>query len=122
MATTNHDRVSKALELLRTGLAPFVQREFENLFKGKALDEARRFVPNARLDSNKPFEKWDAAVLLQVMWEAWRDVFDKTLGQADRTYVSELRTIRNKLLENDRNKRYQHASELVGALEALPPL
>jgi hypothetical protein len=28
----------------------------------------------------------------------------------------------DKLLENDRNKRYQHASELVGALEALPPL
>ncbi len=95
MAITNHDRVTKALELLRAGLAPFVQREFENLFKGKALEEARRFVPNARLDASKPFEKWDAAVLLQVMWEAWREVFDKTLGHAERTYVSELRTIRN---------------------------
>ena len=27
MATTNHDRVGKAMELLRDGLAPFVQRE-----------------------------------------------------------------------------------------------
>ena len=29
MATTNHDRVGKALELLRTGLTPFVERELQ---------------------------------------------------------------------------------------------
>ena len=27
MATTNHERVGKAMELLRDGLAPFVHRE-----------------------------------------------------------------------------------------------
>ena len=27
MATTNHDRVGKALDLLRAGLGPFVERE-----------------------------------------------------------------------------------------------
>lgn len=27
MAITNHDRVGKAMELLRQGLAPFVERE-----------------------------------------------------------------------------------------------
>lgn len=29
MATTNHERLGKALELLRAGLAPFVEREFQ---------------------------------------------------------------------------------------------
>ncbi len=29
MAITNHERVGKALELLKTGLRPFVEREFK---------------------------------------------------------------------------------------------
>lgn len=28
MAITNHERVGKALELLKSGLGPFVEREF----------------------------------------------------------------------------------------------
>ena len=31
MAITNHERVGKALELLRAGLAPFIERELKNL-------------------------------------------------------------------------------------------
>ncbi len=31
MAITNQERVGKAMELLRQGLAPFAQREFTNL-------------------------------------------------------------------------------------------
>ena len=42
MATTNHERVGKALELLKAGLAPFVEREFKNLYKGQALAEPVR--------------------------------------------------------------------------------
>ena len=30
MAITNQERVGKAMELLRAGLAPFVEREFKN--------------------------------------------------------------------------------------------
>jgi len=29
MAITNHERVGKAMELLKAGLAPFVEREFK---------------------------------------------------------------------------------------------
>jgi len=36
MAITNHERVGKALELLKAGLAPFVEREFKARF-GSAL-------------------------------------------------------------------------------------
>lgn len=34
--------------------------------------------------------------LLKLMWEAWTNVFRKTLGQSERTLVSELRDVRNK--------------------------
>ena len=37
MAITNHERVGKALELLKAGLAPFVEREFKNLYAERAL-------------------------------------------------------------------------------------
>ncbi len=30
------------------------------------------------------------------MWNQWNDVFRKTLGQAERTLVSELREVRNR--------------------------
>jgi hypothetical protein len=33
MAITNHERVGKAMELLKAGLGPFVEREFKNIFK-----------------------------------------------------------------------------------------
>ncbi len=35
MAMTNRDRVGKALELLRDGLAPFVRREMEREYESQ---------------------------------------------------------------------------------------
>ena len=97
MAITNHDRVGKAVELLRAGLAPFVEREFKNAYKDQALTEARRLLPaDDRLNGNRALEKWDAAVLLKVMWDAWNDVFGRTLGRAERSLVQELRDTRNR--------------------------
>ena len=65
MAITNHERVGKAMDLLKTGLTPFVEREFKNLYKGQALVEAQRFIASERLAANRPFAAWDAAVLLR---------------------------------------------------------
>jgi len=31
MAITNHERVGKALDLLKAGLAPFIEREFKSV-------------------------------------------------------------------------------------------
>jgi predicted AAA+ superfamily ATPase len=96
MATTNHERVGKALDLLKAGLAPFVEREFKSLYKGQALAEAQKLMTSERLDARRPFAAWDVAVLLRLMWEAWNDIFRRTLGQAERSLVSELRDIRNR--------------------------
>ena len=80
MAITNQQRVGKALDLLREGLADFIQREFQSKYSDRALGEAQRFLGTDRLRGNKPIVEWDAAALLRLMWESWNDVFRQTLG------------------------------------------
>jgi predicted AAA+ superfamily ATPase len=84
------------MDLLKEGLAPFIEREFVSVYKKAALDEAKRFVTDDRLNTNRPLKEWDAAPLLRLMWDAWNDVFRKTLGQGERSLVSELREVRKK--------------------------
>jgi predicted AAA+ superfamily ATPase len=96
MAITNHERVGKAMDLLRQGIGPFVEREFRNYYKGQALVEATRYLGDDRLLAKKAIGEFDAAALLKLMWEAWNDVFRRTLGPAERSLVNELREHRNK--------------------------
>jgi predicted AAA+ superfamily ATPase len=96
MAISNHERVGKALDLLKAGLAPFIEREFTNTYKDRAAAEAARFMGEDRLNAKRPVSQWDAAALLKLMWESWNDIFRKTLGPAERSLLSELRDHRNK--------------------------
>lgn len=43
MAISNHERVGKAMDLLKTGFVSFVEGEFKILYAGRALSEAQRF-------------------------------------------------------------------------------
>ena len=96
MATTNHERVGKALELLKAGFGPFVDREIQTAVRAQRIDAAtlRRFVDDP-LIGDKPATDWDVAALLKLMWETWNDVFRAVLGRAERNFVSELRDHRN---------------------------
>lgn len=96
MAITNHERVGKAAELLRAGLAPYIEREFQTYFKSSAQSEALKFLGDDRMLVGKKVGAWDAAALLKLMWESWNEVFRRTLGPAERTLVSELRDVRNR--------------------------
>ena len=97
MATTNHERVGKALELLKAGLGPFVDREMQGAIKAQRVDAATllRFVEDARVGERRVTE-WDVAALLKLMWETWNDVFRAILGPAERGFVGELRGHRNR--------------------------
>jgi Swt1-like HEPN len=68
MAVTNYERVGKAMELLRQGLAPFVEREVQDKIQAGAVRMAaiRRFVDDPNL-ANKPISDWDVAGLLKLM-------------------------------------------------------
>src|SRR6266566_381605 len=96
MATTNHDRVGKALELLKAGLGPFVERELQSAYKDRAQAQAAVFLVEDRLQVKKPVGEWDVAALLKLMWDSWNDVFRRVLGPAERSLLSELRDHRNK--------------------------
>ncbi len=96
MATTNHDRVGKAMELLKGGLGPFVEREFKSTCKDRAAAEVTRYLGEDRLNAKKSIAEKDVAALLKLMWESWNDVFRLTLGPAERSLVSELREHRNR--------------------------
>src|SRR5437763_16640475 len=96
MAITNHERVGKALELLKAGLGPFVERELKNAYQERARAQAVLIVGEDRLQASRPIAEWDAAALLKLMWDAWNDVCRRTLGHAERSLVSELRDHRNK--------------------------
>jgi predicted AAA+ superfamily ATPase len=96
MAVTNHERVGKAMELLKGGLGPFVDREFKSVYRDRAAVEAGRFMGDDRINAKRALADWDVAPLLKLMWDSWNDVFRKTLGPAERSLVSELRDHRNK--------------------------
>ena len=97
MATTNHERVGKALDLLKTGLGPFVDREVQGAIKAHRVDSQTllRFVDDPRI-GNRPVTQWDVAGLLKLMWETWNEVFRTILGPAERGFVGELRGHRNR--------------------------
>lgn len=96
MAITNHERVGKALELLRQGLGPFIERELDNTYHDNPQERALEIMKNDRMLVNKPLLEWDASAMLKLMWDCWNDVFHKPLGFAERSLVSELRDSRNK--------------------------
>src|SRR5690554_6142347 len=125
MAITNHERVGKAMDLLRAGLAPFVEREVHAAVNAKTIrmDAVRRFAEDPML-GKKPIAQWDAAGLLKLMWETWNDVFGRMLGRAERSLVQELRDWRNKWAHQDRftsddvDRALDSAARLLTAISA----
>src|SRR5438094_9490538 len=98
MALSNHERVGKALELLKDGLRPFIEREMKAHHAQLWFEQAKESVSGsqAKLVGTEENPRWDVAAILAVMWNQWNLVFRKTLGQAERTFVSELRDVRNR--------------------------
>ena len=95
MAITNHERVTRAMEWLRTGLAPYVEREIKAALDGGAsLHALAQFIQDPNYQETKIAE-WDVAALLRVMKDNWNEVFTKTLSRGDRNLVFELHDKRN---------------------------
>ena len=95
MTIFNKDRISCALDHLRDGLTPFVEREFEARLGSdwqEHVNQSRRFdIP---CDESGSFV-WDSLSLLRSMFKFWNGVFKYPLGHSERSFVSELMTIRN---------------------------
>jgi predicted AAA+ superfamily ATPase len=128
MATTNYDRVSKVMDLLKAGLQPFVEREMKAQHSQLWLQEARASVAEtqAHLFTGSAEPEWDAASLLAVMWNQWEKVFRKTLGRSERSLISELREARNNwahqktFSSDDAYRTLDSAARLLTQISAAP--
>lgn len=97
MALSNHERVGKALELLRDGLRSFVEREMRSRYGevwSRRVSEILSGGVGLQAAAGGPH--LDVHGLLTVMWEEWNEVFKQVLGRAERSLVSELRDVRNR--------------------------
>ncbi|MEF8759158.1 MAG: Swt1 family HEPN domain-containing protein [Candidatus Accumulibacter sp. UW25] len=95
MALSNHERVGKALELLKTGLLPFIEREFKARYGDGWAFEVRDLLSDTRLGAGKGESLNDVAASLVVMDRKWGEVFRQILGKSERSLVNELLTVRN---------------------------
>ncbi|AME28688.1 Swt1 family HEPN domain-containing protein [Burkholderia sp. PAMC 26561] len=95
MAITNHERVGKALELLKAGLGPFVEREFKAKYGNNWAFEVKDVLSDTRLGVGKNESLNDVAVLLVIMDRKWGDVFRQILGKTERSLVNEIQAVRN---------------------------
>lgn len=97
MAISNYERVGKTMELLRAGLAPFVEREVNSRMGSTEAERLiTEFAERERNLAGKSIARWDVAALLNFMWINWNEIFGRTLGNAERSLVSELKEHRNK--------------------------
>jgi len=53
MAIANHERIGKALELLRAGLGPFVEREVKNAFNANTSTRMAAYLGDDKMNSKK---------------------------------------------------------------------
>ncbi|WNF14207.1 Swt1 family HEPN domain-containing protein [Microcystis aeruginosa] len=103
MAISNRERVGRALDFLREGLYPFIEREMKASYGQKWLAVALSCLPESYTirRTGDAVLKEDVSALLIVLWEQWNEVFKKTLGRSDRSLASELRDVRNAWAHND---------------------
>jgi predicted AAA+ superfamily ATPase len=124
MATTNYERVSKAMDLLRQGLQPFIERELNAQYGKYWVTTVTTGWRNELKWADDDTPHLDIAALLRLMWEQWNEVFRKTLGFAERSLVSELREYRNKWAHqasfstNDAQRVLDSSARLLTAVSA----
>ena len=92
MALSNREIVGKGLDLLRSGLRPFVEREYRRVYGEEWVTEAGEVLKGDRASLQDP----DAQALLKLMDYRWNEVFDEKLGRWGRTLVKELLEFRNR--------------------------
>lgn len=125
MASTNRARVERCLDLLRQGLAPFIERELRRAVDaGRVGADVLRSVAPEPWQADALLRQWDAAALLQAIWDLWNPVFHSVLGPAERRLVQELRTHgndwahRKKFSDDDACRAVDSAVRLLAAVSA----
>jgi predicted AAA+ superfamily ATPase len=125
MALSNYERVGKAMDLLRQGLLPFVEREFAAQYGKYWITKVTAgYQHDVTWPEGEDLPHLDVALILRMMWDQWNEVFRKTLGFAERSLVSELRDARNRWAHqepfstDDAYRALDSAARLLTAISA----
>ena len=124
MAITNRDRIHRMLDALRDGLAPFVERQLAGAW-GAQWDRRLEQGSQSRLGYTSSGDiHWDTQLLLKTMFYNWNEAFKEVLGHAERSFVSELRDVRNRFAHekpfssDDTLRALDTAQRLLSAVSA----
>lgn len=99
MAVSNRDRIGKALEILSTGLDPFVERVVANAVPAGKDWTAVLAVKDTERGIARSYDRRDVQNQLRMLTEKLADgwfPFDEHLSRAERSLASELRDVRDK--------------------------
>jgi predicted AAA+ superfamily ATPase len=115
MATSNRDRVGRALDLLTAGLRPYVEREFQARYGTGWEAEAISLLRDDRGGAQYQSEL-DFSALAGLILGGWNEVFSRVLGPPERSLLFELRSGRNdwahqKPLSTDNTYRFLDSAE-----------
>jgi uncharacterized protein len=104
MAKSNVEIIRVGLDIVLNGLRPYVLRELKNHYGAQwwelAIGDSLRGVVAkasrwAQMSDDERFALLDIQAILSIMISCWNDVFQSELGYTGRSYVSELREVRN---------------------------
>ncbi|MDR6226166.1 Swt1 family HEPN domain-containing protein [Desmospora profundinema] len=97
MAVSNSERIGKGLELLKQGLAPFIEREMNGRYGPAWKEKTEEILRQAMSWQGKDGAEvlMDVQAMFVLIGNLWHDVFGKPLGRSERTLVFELRDVRN---------------------------
>jgi uncharacterized protein len=99
MAKSTRQYVFEGMELLPEALTPFVEKRLESSLTGHWQVEVVQRVSGLKVSNGGV--GWDQQGLLKSMMAFWKDAFSMVLGHPERSYVSELLDVRNKLSHNE---------------------
>ena len=126
MDVTNNERVSRALDLLRDGLRPYVKRQFNSRYKNTVQRELQDIL-DSPLSTDDPFAEMDVNALLKLMTDRWVEVFDPQLGVSARpalyptarTLTNECRSIRHQSAHRTGDFSSKDAYRALDSIERL---
>ncbi len=99
MAKSTRQYVFEGMELLPEALVPFVEKRLESSLTGHWQIEVVQRVSGLKASNGEV--GWDQQGLLKTMMAFWKDAFAMVLGHPERSYVSELLAVRNRLSHNE---------------------
>ncbi len=116
MAKSTRQYVFDGMELLPSVLTPFVAKRLESSLKGQWQVEVAERVSGLKVNGGTI--TWDQQALLKTMMAFWKEAFAMVLGHPERSYVSELLDVRNKLSHNE-NFTYDDAERALDTMRRL---